>query len=204
MENMQKFERVIVTGDPFWVDEIYKDYYKAYYLSKDLDNDTGYTTLVVQHKSCGQHNQKESISKLSNFRINQGKIKVQSITSFLVENFVKGDTADIFIKAGNKEFGHSTIWLSGEADTIPWRTQNYQSRFTKEEILDEDFNEKGLEHSKSYIADSDSPIDAIYEVFNFWCTKSDKEERLSIASTKEEAIQILKETSDDFVIVFLK
>lgn len=201
---MEKFERVIVTGDPFWVDEIYKDYYKAYFLSKDLDNDTGYTTLVVQHKSCGQHNQKESISKLSNFRINQDKIKIQSITSYLVENFAKGNTADIYIKTGNKDFGYSTIWLSGGAEEIPWRTQNYRDNFTKEEILREDFETDFVSNYKNYISDSDSPLDALNEMFDFWVNYNNKEERLSIANTKEEALKILKNTSDEFVIILFK
>lgn len=201
---MKKFERVIVTGDPFWVDEIFRGNYKAYFLSKDDDEDTGFTTLVVQHESCGQHNQKENISKLSNFRINKGKIKIQSITSYLIENFALGGTADIFIKSDSKSFGNSTIWLSGGAETTPWRTQNYQSTFTKDEILDEKFNEKGLEYSKSYISDSDSPIDAIREVYNFWTSIINREELTIIAKTKEEAIKRLEETSDRFAIVFFK
>lgn len=201
---MEKFERVIVIGDPNWVDDIYKKYYKAYFISKDLDEDIGYTTLFVQHDTSGQHNQKESISKLSNFRINQGKIKLYTISSFLIENFVNGNTADVYIKTGNKDFGYSSIWLSGGAETIPWRTQNYRDCFSKEEILREDFETEFVSNYKNYISDSDSQLDAFNEMLDFWVTYNNKEERLSIANTKEDALRILESTSDEFVIVFSK
>lgn len=82
---MKKFEEVIVTGDDFWVDEIYRKKYKAYFLSKNENH----TILLVEHEKIGPYNTTKSISHLDNFRIGQGKIKVERLAKTEKTKFKK-------------------------------------------------------------------------------------------------------------------
>lgn len=74
-----KFDEVKVEGDSFWVDEIYRKNYKAYFLSEDESED-GVITLLVEHERIEPLGFTKSISNLSKYRINQGKIKITKIS----------------------------------------------------------------------------------------------------------------------------
>ena len=74
-----KFDEVRVEGDSFWVDEIYRKNYKAYFLSEDESED-GVITLLVEHERIEPLGFTKSISNLSKYRINQGKIKITKIS----------------------------------------------------------------------------------------------------------------------------
>ena len=75
----KKFDEVRVEGDSFWVDEIYRKNYKAYFLSEDEDED-GVITLLVEHDRIEPLGFTKSISNLSKYRINQGKIKITKVS----------------------------------------------------------------------------------------------------------------------------
>lgn len=75
----KKFDEVRVEGDSFWVDEIYRKNYKAYFLSEDEDED-GVITLLVEHERIEPLGFTKSISNLSKYRINQGKIKITKVS----------------------------------------------------------------------------------------------------------------------------
>ncbi len=75
----KKFDEVRVEGDSFWVDEIYRKNYKAYFLSEDEDED-GVITLLVEHDRIEHLGFAKSISNLSKYRINQGKIKITKVS----------------------------------------------------------------------------------------------------------------------------
>ena len=74
-----KFDEVRVAGDDFWVDEIYRKNYKAYFLSEDESED-GVITLLVEHERIEPLGFTKSISNLSKYRINQGKIKITKVS----------------------------------------------------------------------------------------------------------------------------
>ena len=74
-----KFDEVRVAGDDFWVDEIYRENYKAYFLSEDESED-GVITLLVEHERIEPLGFTKSISNLSKYRINQGKIKITKVS----------------------------------------------------------------------------------------------------------------------------
>ena len=74
-----KFDEVRVAGDYFWVDEIYRKNYKAYFLSEDESGD-GVITLLVEHERIEPLGFTNSISNLSKYRINQGKIKITKVS----------------------------------------------------------------------------------------------------------------------------
>ncbi len=74
-----KFDEVRVAGDDFWVDEIYRKNYKAYFLSEDESGD-GVITLLVEHERIEPLGFTKSISNLSKYRINQGKIKITKVS----------------------------------------------------------------------------------------------------------------------------
>lgn len=74
-----KFDEVIVSGNDFWVDEIYRKNYKAYFLSEDESED-GAITLLVEHERIEPLGFTKSISNLSKYRVNQGKIEITKVS----------------------------------------------------------------------------------------------------------------------------
>ena len=74
-----KFDEVRGAGDDFWVDKIYRENYKAYFLSEDESED-GVITLLVERERIEPLGFTKSISNLSKYRINQGKIKITKVS----------------------------------------------------------------------------------------------------------------------------
>jgi hypothetical protein len=75
---------------------------------------------------------------------------------------------DVFVKLNDGRVGYSYIFENEQGVII---TENYQDRYTQEEIGDPQVFEDATQKDKKYISEHKDVISATNEVFDFWCMR---------------------------------